>query len=494
MIDEPTMGADQGNGEALPINSLTGYMVQGMLAAPYKTIWSSATLPPGSELPTIINAFTEHYAVDSDAVDELVSMQLNVGVLLVRPSGQVALPHSMCSEPPEGETCVGMLKDFVMRLKREPLLLKAYTAQAICSIQDRLEEDGIPALAKAASFAVTPIDEYFADVSRLSHSSLRTYAILLLEALAATENEELIKMACTPTTNVKSAMFPPFDPSKLLLENAAYFPGMTLTVSSNPTKDISATAHDLVKEFPSLKKLTKEIEASEAALEKQLASIRKEAEKVKGGEDRVDEIIAAKMRDMNVSDSATVLKIPEHCVVNSRGHMRKYNAKLSLDDYDASFFRASPNQTDFKKVDALPVDDQWRMLLLSGVAAHVPHDLQLNPQGDTSYTNYVAEQLEHGKLAVCGVTKDFTYGANVPCTSVCVDKDFLKKHSANTLRQFIGRVARTGLAPFGVAQFEDDSFLAKMCGKNDNQESLCMEATAKAIVEAFDNGFDPDAA
>eukprot|EP00966_Prymnesium_polylepis_P286362 6615242-Prymnesium_polylepis.2 len=43
-------------------------------------------------------------------------------------------------------------------------------------------------------------------------------------------------------------------------------------------------------------------------------------------------------------------------------------------------------------------------------------------------------------------------------------------------------------------QFEDDSFLAKMCGKNDNQESLCMEATAKAIVEAFDNGFDPDAA
>eukprot|EP00966_Prymnesium_polylepis_P019317 445604-Prymnesium_polylepis.1 len=47
---------------------------------------------------------------------------------------------------------------------------------------------------------------------------------------------------------------------------------------------------------------------------------------------------------MNVSDSATVLKIPEHCVVNSRGHMRKYNAKLSLDDYDASFFRASPNQ------------------------------------------------------------------------------------------------------------------------------------------------------
>ena len=60
----------------------------------------------------------------------------------------------------------------------------------------------------------------------------------------------------------------------------------------------------------------------------------------------------------------------------------------------------------------------------------------------------------------------------------------LTKHSANTLRQFIGRVARTGLAPFGVAQFEDDAFLAKMCGKADDQEAACMQATAVALLAA----------
>ena len=48
------------------------------------------------------------------------------------------------------------------------------------------------------------------------------------------------------------------------------------------------------------------------------ARIRKEAEKVKGGEDRIDEIIAAKLRDLNIEDSANILKIPEHCVVNSK--------------------------------------------------------------------------------------------------------------------------------------------------------------------------------
>ena len=97
MIDEPTMGADQGNGEALPPLSLTGLMTQAMLRAPFKTIWSSATLPPAATIPTLIDKFKERFEVGPEAVIELVSMQLNVGVLLVRPNGQVALPHSMCA-------------------------------------------------------------------------------------------------------------------------------------------------------------------------------------------------------------------------------------------------------------------------------------------------------------------------------------------------------------------------------------------------------------
>ena len=55
--------------------------------------------------------------------------------------------------------------------------------------------------------------------------------------------------------------------------------------------------------------------------------MRKEAEKVKGGEDRVEEIIAAKMRDMNVA-SVGAIKIPEHCIVNSRAHMSKCAAAV----------------------------------------------------------------------------------------------------------------------------------------------------------------------
>jgi len=411
-----------------------------------------------------------------------------VGVLLVRPNGQVALPHAMCAVEGEGASAAA-LADFVSRLKQEPLLLKAYTAQAIVSMQDRLEDSDVAPLVKKAGMQFPDIEEHFEDLSKLSHSSLRQYAILILEQLAKTADSGLIKLACTPSTDAARALYPPFDPPNLLLKNAHKFLGMTLTVSADPKSQISSTAEALVKEMPSLKKLTKEMEAAEAALQKRLDGIRKEAEKVKGGEDRVDEIIASKLRDMGISEAAGGLKIPEHCVVNSRAHLRKYaGAEKAEEIGDGLFIRNPPAQAEFKKVATLPVDETWAALLLSGVAAHMPHDLTLNPVGDTSYTNYVADQMEGGKLAVCGVTKDFTYGANVPCTSVLVDKDFLQKHSANTLRQFIGRVARTGLAPFGVAQFESDDFLEKMCGKNDDQEAMCMEATAKEIVRMLDAG------
>jgi hypothetical protein len=42
---------------------------------------------------------------------------------------------------------------------------------------------------------------------------------------------------------------------------------------------------------------------------------------------------------------------------------------------------------------------------------------------------------------------------------------------------------RRRLAPFGIARFgDDDFFLPKMCGKNDNLEVSCMEATSEEIV------------
>ena len=43
------------------------------------------------------------------------------------------------------------------------------------------------------------------------------------------QDDALCKAFCTPSGSLSKAMFPPFSPSKLLLENACYFPGTTRT-------------------------------------------------------------------------------------------------------------------------------------------------------------------------------------------------------------------------------------------------------------------------
>jgi hypothetical protein len=211
--------------------------------------------------------------------------------------------------------------------------------------------------------------------------------------------------------------FPPFDASALLTSTARHFMGMTLTVSTKPTAQLEATADELVGEMPSLKDLSKEVELHEANLERQLAAVRKEVEKAaKGAPDRMEEMMAQRMRELDLSVGIEkALQLPEHTIVNSKAHIRHYAAKAGLAEKDAdalikaidpAFFRHMPKQSELVRIsNDLLVDDRWKMLLLAGVGAHAPHSAAVNPQGNTSYTHYVSEQMEKGALAVCAVTK-----------------------------------------------------------------------------------------
>ena len=57
-------------------------------------------------------------------------------------------------------------------------------ALALIAEAEKLHAGEVAKLAKAAKFAIKPIDEHFVDISKLSHGSLRDYAITILAQLA----------------------------------------------------------------------------------------------------------------------------------------------------------------------------------------------------------------------------------------------------------------------------------------------------------------------
>merc|ERR1711879_875698 len=141
--------------------------------------------------------------------------------------------------------------------------------------------------------------------------------------------------------------------------------------------------------------------------------------------------------------------------------------------------RFGPTVKEFKDIKELPVDERWQMLALSGAAAFDP---KLNPDpGNPVYTQWVHEQMTAKKLACVTAGKEFTWGANVPASTVVVTKAFAETTPVAGMLQYVGRAARRGLTTHGQAIFETDEDLERIFASPDglSTEALTMERYAE---------------
>lgn len=125
------------------------------------------------------------------------------------------------------------------------------------------------------------------------------------------------------------------------------------------------------------------------------------------------------------------------------------------------------------------MDERWQMLALAGAGAFDP---KLNADaGNPVYTQWVHEQMTLKKLACVTAGKEFTWGANVPASTVVVTKAFGESTSVAGMLQYVGRAARRGLTTHGQAVFEREEDLDRIFASPDglSTEALTMERFAK---------------
>jgi len=108
----------------------------------------------------------------------------------------------------------------------------------------------------------------------------------------------------------------------------------------------------------------------------------------------------------------------------------------------------------------LPVADEWKMLALSGAGAYDP-TLDTDKY-KTDYTQWVHDKMQSNKLACVTAGKEFTWGANLPASTVVVSSGFAKSTSVSGMLQYVGRAARRGLTTHGQALFETDEDLNRI--------------------------------
>merc|ERR1711879_191811 len=74
----------------------------------------------------------------------------------------------------------------------------------------------------------------------------------------------------------------------------------------------------------------------------------------------------------------------------------------------------------------------------------------------------VHEAMTSNKLACVTAGKEFTWGANVPASTVVVTTSFASSTSVAGMLQYVGRAARRGLTTHGQAVFEREEDLDRI--------------------------------
>lgn len=435
--------------------ALSCAMIQSMLTSCYKTIWMSATLPRVEALPTLVNHFLSRYNIPDDKreshVKECFSTELDRGALLCGPSGHVAFPHQKV------RTAVD-LKKLCERLPGDPLVLKAYTERSLASLIEKwqlLDKEG-----KMEKFnkGIDKPRERFADLSELNHASIRAYAMDLLAHVAAQNDDDLVVQFCERSADEQS-FFPVFNLDEILFSNAYAYPGLTLVANDDPAGQMLRMAARLMEHMPSVSSL-------DDALVQQEARIAKETKYEEEDEQGKDD-----------GGKAIALKFNLELVIQSEQFLKKWCPDRKTGGFVDPRF--GPSVMEYKAIKELPIDERWQMLALSGAAAFDP---KLNPDpGNPVYTQWVHEQMTAKKLACVTAGKEFTWGANVPASTVVVTKAFAETTSVAGMLQYVGRAARRGLTTHGQAVFEREEDLDRIFTTPDglSTEARTMERFAK---------------
>jgi len=420
-------------------------------------------LPRPEALPNLVNSFMDRFKLDHATkaahVRECFSTELDRGAVMCGQTGGVAFPHQHCVEAKE-------LKKLCIRLPADPLVLKAYTERALAVLLTRwncMEKEG--KMREGFLKRMTRPEVRFADLSELNHASIRGYAMELLACVADEGDDAFAKAFCEKgvTAEEGAGLFPAFNLSEMMFANAWAFPGLTLVSGDDPMNMMLDMSEKLREQFPRLSDLEADVKKQEEAMNlamKQASKMKEEDEE--GGR----------------QDGPQVkLKFNADLVIQSDAFLKRWCPNRPENSYQIA--RLLPTVTEFLAIKELPVDERWQMMALSGAGAFDPK--LDSDMANPVYTQWVLTAMTENKLACVTAGKEFTWGANVPASTVVVTKSFAETTSVAGMLQYVGRAARRGLTTHGQAIFERDEDLDRIFASPDglSTEALTMERYAR---------------
>ncbi|ARF09724.1 hypothetical protein Indivirus_2_103 [Indivirus ILV1] len=444
-IDEPTVGADQEN------HPITKAVAKLLSCAPKTTILCSATLPEPEEISEMISNFQNRHKISNDVIS-VCSKESLIGCELINFNGSTILPHNNCKTSNE-------LKIVIENLKAKPFIDRLYTAPVIYKLHQRLEEFGIQ--------NIIDLENYFSDVDTLSQTNIQMAAIILLESLLKTNNDNLIKKACIPFERIfinendiqnspeneddtgfmwkqeenqkeKQDDLRPYNLDNIFTSESHRYLGGCLVTVKNP----------YTFAFEKSKYLRENCEPASKIIDKYMLLIEKfnqtlqKLDYIKNDDERTK-----KQQELQ-NNFKPEFSFPSYFKINTNAHLKKF-AKNTIVDIKNLRYNFNLENLPFD----LNVPDWVMLLLFSGVGIYDPNQQLL----DQRYQDLILDMTAEGKLSFLIADDNICYGANYPFSHVIIDEEIAKSHSIGTIFQLLGRAGRVGQSWVAYGHIGDET-------------------------------------
>lgn len=411
-----------------------------MSVLPKTSILVSATLAEQDKIPTILNNFKERHNADDNSIQTIKSNTQHINCEFISPDGDLISPFHHLNNSNE-------IDNFIQLMDKNPIIQRGFSNLIVLEMFQRLKD-----------FLPTDDNLLFVDyLGNITNSNVREYGIKLLNFCS--NNDEMFNII----KKISIQRIQDNNIENIFTKNACMYNNKNTLHVSNPTnfdEYVKSITSDLLKDSPNLKKLISEYKKSKETIENQIENIKKNVK---------DDNDGTKIHKLNEAEKALSeikFKYPNEFIMNSLKHLRRFNSKTILPNYQSIMFNAEIINN---------FSDIMSKLYLSGIGVY----------NQTTLDSYELEIFLKYKDLFRFIISDpsIIYGTNINLTMIDIHENMGPISTRNTMYQLMGRGGRFGKSSSAIVNFRSWDLFQIVVDDNDlNIEASNIEENLITIL------------
>ena len=403
-------------------------------------VLSSATLPPRSLIYPIIQDFKTKFP---DALDfSIISHDCNKSIPIVDKEGYVVMPHHLCENISDLNSCVDNCMQFRTLFRyfdlKEVVDFLFYLRSQDIDIDERYMMEN--SFSSIHDITMNNLKENYLNI--LQSMSEETWSSLYENIID--NREQKFKGNVLLTT--KDAHTLVDGPSIYLADDVLKVSRFMLQNAKIP----NSTLINIAKNITFNNKLTEKITTKEKKLEDSLGDEVEKEHKMSSDKRITPEQRKLKKEIDDLYSQVQSVEMPDVYIPNSHSHLQKWCSK----ELRTNEMTPVIEPQIVEKIMTLEMEDTWKVLLLMGIGVMTNH-------GNIEYNEIMKDLADKQKLYLIIATSDYIYGTNYQFCHGFIGKDLEYITQEKTI-QAMGRIGRNQVNKSYSIRLRENSFLPKI--------------------------------